>query len=267
MAKGPSFRIRYTESRTEGDGPAEVLDRTQLLDRIREATAAVARGKVWWYRAPLLLPLVWILYRHLGAQDYSSIFGGLNLAIHEAGHLLFMWSRNDFLTVAGGTILQCICPVFAGFMFYRQKDFFAITVALFWLGTNLTHIAPYAADARAQLLPLVSPFPGAPGHDWNYLLGTLGLLQQDHMVGGAFRAVGILIMGASLSAGVWVLRIMAELAASESGSFPVEDRPAEHLAGEDGPYDRLAEPPGGGEEAAPRRGPDSGIGDDGASNA
>ena len=156
MAKGPSFRIRYTESRTEGDGPSGVLNRSQLLDRVREATAAAAHGKVWWYRAPLLLPLAWILYRHLGAEDYSSIFGGLNLAIHEAGHLLFMWSRSDFLTVAGGTILQCLCPVFAGFMFYRQKDFFAITVALFWLGTNFTHIAPYAADARAQLLPLPS---------------------------------------------------------------------------------------------------------------
>ena len=234
MAKGPSFRIRYTESRTEGDGPSGVLNRSQLLDRVREATAAAAHGKVWWYRAPLLLPLAWILYRHLGAEDYSSIFGGLNLAIHEAGHLLFMWSRSDFLTVAGGTILQCLCPVFAGFMFYRQKDFFAITVALFWLGTNFTHIAPYAADARAQLLPLVSPFQGAPGHDWNYLLGTLGLHQQDHMVGGAFRATGILIMGASLWAGVWVLRIMAELAATKNGSFSESDRPSEHRGGEDG---------------------------------
>ena len=180
--------------------------------------ADAAPGKIWWYRAPLLLPLAWILYRHLGAEDYSSIFGGLNLAIHEAGHMLFTWSGSDFLTVAGGTFFQCLCPVFAGVMFYRQKDFFAITVALFWLGTNFAHIAPYAADARAQLLPLVSPFSGAPGHDWNYLLGTLGLLPRDQMVGGAFRATGMLTMGASLVAGVWVLRIMAEVASSGIGT-------------------------------------------------
>ena len=179
---------------------------------IREATVEAAGGKVWWYRAPLLVPLGWILFRHLGAADYSSIFGGLNLAVHEAGHLLFLWSGNNFLTVAGGTLLQCLCPIFAGIMFYRQKDFFAIAIALFWLGTNFAHIAPYAADARAQLLPLVSPFPEAPGHDWHYLLSSLGLLRQDQLVGGGFRVIGVLTMGASLLVSVWNLRIMGGLA-------------------------------------------------------
>jgi len=211
MGKGPTFRIRYTESQTEAEVTSEAADQSPLMQRLREATVEAARGKVWWYRAPLLLPLGWILLQHVRAEDYSSIFSGLNLAIHEAGHLLFMWSGNDFLTVGGGTMLQCLCPVFAGIVFYRQRDFFAITIALFWLGTNFAHIAPYAADARAQLLPLVSPFPGAPGHDWNYLLGTMGLLRQDQLVGGAFRAAGILTMGASLWRSIWVLRIMAGL--------------------------------------------------------
>jgi hypothetical protein len=216
-SKGPTNE----NNRRNAPGAANV---SPLIRRLRAATVQAAHGKVWWYRAPLLLPLGWILFRHVGAADYSSIFGGLNLAIHEAGHLLFMWSRNDFLTVAGGTILQCLCPVFAGIMFYRQKDFFAITIALFWLGTNFTHIAPYAADARAQLLPLVSPFPGAPGHDWNYLLGTLGLLRQDQVVGGAFRAAGILTMGASVAASVWNLRVMAGLAREVGGKLSESDR-------------------------------------------
>ena len=142
--------------------------------RLHDATIAASRGKVWWYRIPLLIPLAWIFCQHLADSEYGSIFAGINLAVHEGGHLFFMWLGSDFVTVLGSTFLQCICPILTGIMFYRQRDFFAIGVACFWLGTNFAHIAPYAADARAQLLPLVSTFQGAPGHDWNYLLGALG---------------------------------------------------------------------------------------------
>ena len=179
-------------------------------DRIHVTVAAAAHGKVWWHRAPLLVPLAWIFSRHVRDAEYSSIFSGINLAIHEGGHLFFMWFGFDFLTVAAGTLLQCLCPVLTGMIFYRQRDFFAIGAASFWLGTNFAHIAPYAADARAQLLPLVSPFPGAPGHDWNYLLGALGLLRHDWMVGRAFQTAGILTMAVGLLASTWVLRIMAQ---------------------------------------------------------
>ena len=176
--------------------------------RLHDATVAASRGKVWWYRPPLLIPLAWIFYRHLADPEYGSIFAGINLAIHEGGHLVFMWLGSDFLTVAGGTFLQCVCPILTGIMFYKQRDFFAIGVACYWLGTNFAHIAPYAADARAQLLPLVSPLQGAPGHDWNYLLGALGLLGQDRAIGGAFQVAGMLTMGTGLLGSLWVLRIM-----------------------------------------------------------
>jgi hypothetical protein len=182
---------------------------------LHAATIEASRGRVWWYRIPLLIPFVWILFRHLMDSEYVSIFAGINLVIHEGGHLFFMWFGIDFLTVSGGTLLQCLCPIAAGIMFYRQRDFFAVGVACFWLGTNFTHIAPYAADARAQLLPLVSPFQGAPGHDWNYLLGTLGLLRQDQVIGGAFHVAGILTMGVGLLAGLWVLRVMATVNGAE----------------------------------------------------
>jgi hypothetical protein len=163
--------------------------------RILDATIDASLGKVWWYRSPLLISVAWIFYRHVTDSEYGSIFAGINLAIHEGGHLFFMWFGIDFITVVGGTFLQCVCPIVTGIMFYKQRDFFAISVACFWLGTNFAHIAPYAADARAQMLPLLSPFQGAPGHDWNYLLGTLGLLGQDGVIGGAFQVAGLLTMG------------------------------------------------------------------------
>lgn len=225
MAKSPSkpprFRIRYAELRPddgfasrrtdEGDSGSESLDPPTIRMRLHHATIEASRGRVWWYRIPLLVPFAWIFFRHLVDSEYVSIFAGINLAIHEGGHLFFMWFGIDFLTVAGGTLLQCLCPIVTGIMFYRQRDFFAVGVACFWLGTNFAHIAPYAADARAQMLPLVSPFQGVPGHDWNYLLGTLGLLRQDQGIGGAFQVAGILTMGFGLLGGLWVLRVMARV--------------------------------------------------------
>ena len=193
--------------------------------RIHDATTEASRGKVWWYRAPLLIPFAWVFFRHLVDSEYGSIFAGLNLAIHEGGHLFFMWFGSDFLTVAGGTILQCLCPIATGIMFYKQRDLFAIGIACFWLGTNFAHIAPYAADARAQMLPLVSTFQGASGHDWNYLLATLGLLRQDRVIGGAFQVAGILTMGAGFLGSLWVLRVMATANVAD-GLDPLEHSPS-----------------------------------------
>ena len=48
-----------------------------------------ARGRSGWARLPLLLWFGYILRNHLRDPDYESIFGGLNLAIHEAGHIVF----------------------------------------------------------------------------------------------------------------------------------------------------------------------------------
>ena len=230
--KPPRFRIRYTEPRSEdGPGPhsTDQSDRVEetthprtLWTRVHDATAEATRGRVWWYRVPLLIPFAWVFFRYLVDSDYGSIFEGLNLALHEGGHLFFMWFGSEFLGVAGGTLLQCLCPIATGIMFYKQRDFFAIGIACFWLGTNFANIAPYAADALTQLLPLVSPFSGAPGHDWNYLLGTLGLLSQDRLIGGAFQVAGILTMAAGLLACGWVLRVMAVVNGAEQSLDPFE---------------------------------------------
>lgn len=101
-------------------------------------------------------------------SEYQSIFGGINLAIHEGGHLFFMWFGSDFLTMAGGTLLQCLCPIVTGIMFYEQRDFFAIAIVCFWLGTNLAHIAPYAAMHAHSGYRWCLPFRGRPA-----MIGTI----------------------------------------------------------------------------------------------
>ena len=107
-----------------------------------------AAGKMWQPRAALLVLCAFVFLRHLEDPAYSGIVKGLNLAIHEIGHVLFGFA-GAFIGIAGGTILQIAAPLIAGWMFYRQRDYFAIAIALCWLATSFFDVAVYAADARA----------------------------------------------------------------------------------------------------------------------
>ena len=63
-----------------------------LFARLSEWTERVqdwCAGRSWLVRAPLLLGLVYVAVRHIADPLYTSLFGALNLALHEAGHLLF----------------------------------------------------------------------------------------------------------------------------------------------------------------------------------
>jgi hypothetical protein len=169
-------------------------------------------GKVWWYRAPLLLIFAWMLKEYLDDTMYSSIFDGINLGFHEMGHAAFMWFGNRILTTAGGTIFQLGIPIAAGaYLLHKRRDPFGAAVCVFWLGTALVGAGIYAADARAQALPLVSPFGpvDVDSHDWTVMLMKYGKLSQDEQIGGALQRAGIFAMIASIALSVWILRIMA----------------------------------------------------------
>jgi hypothetical protein len=153
-----------------------------------------------------------MLRGYLDDPMYRSIFEGINLGFHEMGHAAFFWLGDRLLTVAGGTIFQIGIPVLAGvYLARKQNDPFGATVCLFWLGTALFGAGIYAADARAQALPLVSPFGpvDVDSHDWTVMLLRFGMLTKDELIGAALRRAGILSMVGSLLAGAWVLRVMA----------------------------------------------------------
>jgi hypothetical protein len=167
-----------------------------------------------WARAPLLAWMAYVGVRHLFDTDYSSLLGGLNLGIHEGGHLLFSWLSWDFLTVAGGTLLQLAAPVASGWMFSRQPDYFAAAFCGSWLATNLYSIATYMADARELDLPLVNVGGGEGDHDWNYMLASVGLLQWDTVLAALVRVVAFLVAWGSVAAGAWMLWRMRRTPAS-----------------------------------------------------
>ncbi len=175
-----------------------------LLDAIRASVAASSP----WPRIPVLLLMGYWALRHFANNEYQSIFSAINLGIHEIGHVVF-GPFGEFLAFAGGTILQLAAPIAALVMMLRQRDLFAVTFVCTWLATNIYGVALYMGDARTQLLPLVSLGNGDPMHDWAYLLGRLGLLQQDTTLAALVRFSGSLTFAAAFAAGAWLLWQMA----------------------------------------------------------
>ncbi len=129
------------------------------------------------------------------------LLDSLDLAIHETGHLVF-GPFGEFVGFLGGTLMQLIIPMAFLVYFFRQGDRHAASVVLWWVGQNFWNIAVYVRDARAQALPLV----GSGDHDWSYLLGRLGVLEYDQVLGRGIHAVGVLVFGYSIIWGIIAAR-------------------------------------------------------------
>ncbi|MEP6925517.1 MAG: hypothetical protein ABI954_13700 [Pyrinomonadaceae bacterium] len=149
----------------------------------------------------IVLAIVLALYFLWCAYDpFNAVFlHGVNLAIHETGHLLFR-PFGEFLMVAGGSIFQVLMPlVFFGYFLWNDKPYSA-AIVLFWVGQSITDVSVYAADAVVMQLMLTSGLTGSEGgfHDWNYLLSATGLLGQTKVIAGLIRFSGtaIIILGA-----------------------------------------------------------------------
>jgi hypothetical protein len=212
----PTFMV-VGEAAGGGDGPPPSDDpRAKALALLLTLRATLqgqalewCRDRSWEVRVPIVLYLAWILVNHWGNIEYQSLLGGLNLGIHEWGHVLFR-PLGEFMTIAGGTILQCLAPLLTMIMFYKQRDFFAIAFCFGWLSTNFFGCATYANDARGQLnLILVSPWGqgfGADGiGDWSRMLRKLGMLEWDTTIAFGFRTAANLSMLTFFVLGGWLM--------------------------------------------------------------
>lgn len=140
-----------------------------------------------WIPSIIILPiaLFWVLNR----GEYG-LLDNIDLVIHEAGHFFFSLF-GKFIYTLGGTLMQIILPSIIAAFFFRNNYRTGVQFSLLWLGQNLINISVYAADARARKLPLLGG--KKVYHDWHYLLGELGLLEYDHIVGYTFLGIAMII--------------------------------------------------------------------------
>lgn len=124
-----------------------------------------------WARVIIIAGLFLFYTRWLAKENYFSPLDFVNLAFHEAGHV-FLGFFGRFISMLGGTVFQLLIPVVCLVHLKRRGANLGWQLCLFWLGQSLLNVSIYAGDAVKQALPLV----GGGEHDWNYLLGELGLL-------------------------------------------------------------------------------------------
>lgn len=163
--------------------------------------------RIRWPRAALTAFLA--LYGIVLLRDPSSgmILNSLDLAIHETGHIVFT-PFGQTMHFLGGTLFQLIVPGVFVVEFIRREDPHAASVCLWWVAQNCWNISVYAADARAQDLPLV----GGGEHDWAYLLSRAGWMAQDTQIARAIHLLGVLLFLASIVWGASRVRVAAEAA-------------------------------------------------------
>ena len=128
---------------------------------------------------------------------------GVDLIIHEAGHVIFM-PFGEFVSIAGGSLFQLIVPAAFVAYFFQRGQFYSAAIVLFWLGQSMLNVAVYAGDAQALQLPLIGGEDSI--HDWNYMLDRLGMLQSTRAIGLVIRLCGT---GIIVAAGVFAYRFSA----------------------------------------------------------
>jgi hypothetical protein len=113
-----------------------------------------------------------------------------NLVVHEGGHNLFGWF-GPTPGLWGGTLLQWLVPFLLAAYFFRQRQVAGFVFSGFFFFENWLYTATYMADARAQLLPLVTTGdPDFVDHDFHRIFTQLGVLNHDTTIAAALRVLG-----------------------------------------------------------------------------
>jgi hypothetical protein len=119
----------------------------------------------------------WLIF-YLAFLAYAfSAHGGFllidsaNLVVHEGGHNLFYW--------------------FGPTLCFTQRQTTGFVFCLFFFFENWLYTATYMADARAQVLPLVTTGdPDFVEHDFFRIFSSLGVLDHDTQIAAVVRVLG-----------------------------------------------------------------------------
>jgi hypothetical protein len=180
--------------------PEALSERLPFLSPLEEDWRAVPRAALIGASAFYLL----FLYEAARGSGPLLMIDLVFVPIHEGGHLLFRWFGWQFLYVAGGTLLQLGVPLMLAAYFAFQRQVMGTAFCTFFFFEQFLPIATYMADARAQQLQLITVGDSDfVIHDWNYLFGTLGLLNHDIQIANLTRALGWIGMLATVAWMAW----------------------------------------------------------------
>ncbi len=149
-----------------------------------------------WQSVSRPVQLAWLIF-YAGFLGYAfSMHGHMlfidlgNLVVHEGGHNLFGWF-GPTLGLWGGTLLQWLVPFLLAVYFFTERQTTGFVFCIFFFFENWLYTAEYMADARAQVLPLVTTGePEFAEHDFYRIFSSLGVLNYDTTIAAVVRTLG-----------------------------------------------------------------------------
>ncbi len=137
-----------------------------------------------------LIFYLWFLAYAFRAHGGYLFIDNANLIVHEGGHNLFYWF-GPTLCLWGGTLLQWLVPFLLAVYFFTERQTSGFVFSLFFFFENWLYTATYMADARAQVLPLVTTGdPDFVEHDFFRIFSSLGVLDHDTQIAAVVRVLG-----------------------------------------------------------------------------
>lgn len=207
----PAQAVRGAFQAANDSGPVED-EAPSLMDRLLHVPERVD-SMLFRGRAALLAGFAvwgWILVAldvRTGEMNSSFIHRPL-LIFHEAGHVIFM-ILGEWMTIFGGTLGQLVMPlVLAGALLLKNRDAFGAAIGLWLFGVSLLDVAPYMYDALEPQLMLLNGQTGeAGGHDWIYLMSSMGLLAKSQTLGLVVHKLGAAVVILALAWAAWLLKL------------------------------------------------------------
>jgi hypothetical protein len=155
------------------------------------------------------LTIVACAYFWYCAFNYSQwhFIDSVNLIFHEAGHTIFLFF-GEFVKVAAGSGFQVLVPLLISIYFLWNGQKASSGIALMWAGQSILNVSVYARDAEAMMLPLLGG--DSVGHDWNYILGRLGMLDQTQLVANWILVSGFALIAMGTVASLYFAKTAEE---------------------------------------------------------
>jgi hypothetical protein len=180
--------------------PDAITERMSFLDPLEEDWQPVAR----WALAGWVFFYLLFFYQAYCHQGPLLMIDLVFVPIHEGGHLLFRFFGGQWIDVAAGTGMQLFVPCALAVYFAFKRQITGTAFCAFFFFEQFLPIATYMADARAQVLQLVTVGDSDfVIHDWNYLFSSVGLLNHDTQIAAVVRALGWLGMCAVVGWLIW----------------------------------------------------------------
>jgi hypothetical protein len=192
LVNAEAFAEATLSAARESRGRPQLPDHQQIAVCIAAAAVVVALG-----------------YASSASHAYIPFLWGVDLAIHEFGHLVTFWAPWR-VTAAAGSVFQVAVPLgVAAYLLFGRRQLWLAGVLTAWAGCSARNVAVYIADAPYQRLALW----GGDGvlHDWAQLLAGRQM-QYAGTIASALDALGWLLVVVGLVLALWPLAMRARSA-------------------------------------------------------